>query len=107
MAPLDIPHLAIGDRVQHAASVDELSLIDERLREVGLDLLLGPSTSEPSPDFIRMAAISGLNVKMAGSHAGVSIGEDGASQMALEDLAMMSAEPKKYQCLHGERSMRP
>ena len=44
-------------------------------------------------DFIRMAAISGLNVKMAGSHAGVSIGEDGASQMALEDLAMMSAEP--------------
>jgi transketolase len=44
-------------------------------------------------DFIRMAAISGVGVKMAGSHAGVSIGEDGASQMALEDLAMMSAEP--------------
>ncbi len=44
-------------------------------------------------DFIRMAAISGLNIKMAGSHAGVSIGEDGPSQMALEDLAMMSAEP--------------
>jgi len=44
-------------------------------------------------DFIRMAAISGLNVKMAGSHAGVSIGEDGPSQMALEDLAMMRAQP--------------
>jgi transketolase len=44
-------------------------------------------------DFIRMAAISGVNVKMAGSHAGVSIGEDGASQMALEDLAMMRAQP--------------
>jgi transketolase len=44
-------------------------------------------------DFIRMAAISGLNIKMAGSHAGVSIGEDGPSQMALEDLAMMSAQP--------------
>jgi transketolase len=44
-------------------------------------------------DFIRMAAISGLNIKMAGSHAGVSIGEDGPSQMALEDLAMMRAEP--------------
>jgi transketolase len=44
-------------------------------------------------DFIRMAAVSGLNVKLAGSHCGVSIGEDGASQMALEDLAMMSAEP--------------
>jgi transketolase len=44
-------------------------------------------------DVIRMAAISNVNVKMAGSHAGVSIGEDGPSQMALEDLAMMRAEP--------------
>ena len=44
-------------------------------------------------DFIRMAAISHLNIKLAGSHAGVSIGEDGPSQMALEDLAMMRAEP--------------
>ena len=44
-------------------------------------------------DFIRMAAISRLDVKVAGSHAGVSIGEDGPSQMALEDLAMMRAEP--------------
>ncbi len=44
-------------------------------------------------DFIRMAAISGLNLKVAGSHAGVSIGEDGPSQMGLEDLAMMRAEP--------------
>jgi transketolase len=45
-------------------------------------------------DFIRMAGISALNVKLAGSHAGVSIGEDGPSQMALEDLAMMRAVPK-------------
>ena len=44
-------------------------------------------------DFIRMAGISNLNVKLAGSHAGVSIGEDGPSQMALEDLAMMRAVP--------------
>ena len=44
-------------------------------------------------DFVRMAAISNLNIKMAGSHAGVSIGEDGPSQMALEDLAMMRAQP--------------
>ena len=44
-------------------------------------------------DFIRMLAISDLDVKIAGSHAGVSIGEDGPSQMALEDLALMSAEP--------------
>jgi len=44
-------------------------------------------------DFIRMAAISNVGIKMAGSHAGVSIGEDGPSQMALEDLAMCRAEP--------------
>jgi transketolase len=44
-------------------------------------------------DFIRMAAISNVNIKMVGSHAGVSIGEDGPSQMALEDLAMMRAQP--------------
>jgi transketolase len=44
-------------------------------------------------DFIRMAAISNTNIKLAGSHAGVSIGEDGPSQMALEDLAMMRAQP--------------
>jgi len=44
-------------------------------------------------DFIRMMAISRLNVKMVGSHSGVSIGEDGPSQMALEDLSMMSSQP--------------
>ena len=44
-------------------------------------------------DFIRMAGISMNNVKLTGSHAGVSIGEDGPSQMALEDLAMMRAIP--------------
>ncbi|HZP40081.1 MAG TPA: transketolase [Candidatus Binatia bacterium] len=42
-------------------------------------------------DFIRMAAISRASVRLCGSHAGVSIGEDGPSQMALEDLAMMRA----------------
>ncbi len=40
-------------------------------------------------DFIRMGAISGTNIRLAGSHAGVEIGADGPSQMALEDLAMM------------------
>ncbi len=44
-------------------------------------------------DFIRMAAISHSNIKLMGSHAGVSIGEDGPSQMGLEDLAMMAAQP--------------
>ena len=42
-------------------------------------------------DFIRMAAISAANVRLAGSHAGVSIGEDGPSQMALEDIAAFRA----------------
>ncbi len=44
-------------------------------------------------DQIRMAAISQANIKCAGSHCGVSIGEDGPSQMGLEDLAMMRAIP--------------
>jgi transketolase len=42
-------------------------------------------------DFIRMAAISEANIRLCGSHAGVEIGADGPSQMALEDLAMMRA----------------
>jgi transketolase len=42
-------------------------------------------------DFIRMAAISRATLKLSGSHAGVSIGEDGPSQMALEDLASLRA----------------
>ncbi len=48
---------------------------------------------ERASDFIRMAGISSLGIKMAGSHAGVSIGEDGPSQMALEDLAMARGLP--------------
>jgi len=44
-------------------------------------------------DHIRMAAISQANLKLGGSHCGVSIGEDGPSQMGLEDLAMMRAVP--------------
>jgi transketolase len=40
-------------------------------------------------DFLRMAAVSQANIRVAGSHAGVEIGPDGSSQMALEDLAMM------------------
>jgi transketolase len=40
-------------------------------------------------DFVRMAAISKANLRLCGSHAGVSIGADGPSQMGLEDLSMM------------------
>ena len=42
-------------------------------------------------DHIRVAGISQSNIKLVGSHVGISIGEDGPSQMALEDLAMMRA----------------
>src|SRR5690348_16329983 len=42
-------------------------------------------------DFVRMAAISRANIRLTGSHAGVEIGQDGPSQMALEDLASMRA----------------
>ena len=44
-------------------------------------------------DQVRMAAISRSNINLCGSHCGVSIGEDGPSQMALEDLAMFRAIP--------------
>lgn len=44
-------------------------------------------------DQIRMAAISQANIKFVGSHVGVSIGEDGPSQMALEDIAMFRTVP--------------
>lgn len=51
-------------------------------------------------DFIRMAAVSRANIRLCGSHAGVSIGEDGPSQMALEDLAMMRS-------IHGSTVLYP
>src|SRR5690606_3016580 len=51
-------------------------------------------------DQIRMAAISNATIRLVGSHAGVSIGEDGPSQMALEDLAMMRA-------VHGSTVLYP
>ncbi len=51
-------------------------------------------------DFIRMAAISRANIRLSGSHAGVEIGADGPSQMALEDLAMLRA-------VHGSTVLYP
>jgi transketolase len=44
-------------------------------------------------DQVRMAAIGGAALRLVGSHAGVSIGQDGPSQMALEDIALMRAIP--------------
>jgi transketolase len=51
-------------------------------------------------DFIRMGAISDVDLRLVGSHAGVEIGADGPSQMALEDLAMMRA-------VHGSTVLYP
>ena len=45
-------------------------------------------------DFIRMAQYSGSNIKFVGSHAGVSIGADGPSQMGLEDISMFLSMPE-------------
>jgi transketolase len=51
-------------------------------------------------DFVRMAAISQADIRLCGSHAGVSIGEDGPSQMALEDLAA-------FRAVHGSTVLYP
>jgi transketolase len=51
-------------------------------------------------DFIRMAGISEVDIRLSGSHAGVEIGQDGPSQMALEDLAAMRA-------VHGSTVLYP
>jgi transketolase len=51
-------------------------------------------------DFVRMSAISRANYALAGSHAGVSIGEDGPSQMALEDIA-------EFRAVHGSTVLYP
>jgi transketolase len=51
-------------------------------------------------DFVRMAAISRADLRLSGSHAGVSIGEDGPSQMALEDFAA-------FRAIHGSCVLHP
>jgi transketolase len=51
-------------------------------------------------DFVRMAAIGRANLRLSGSHAGVSIGEDGPSQMALEDIA-------SFRAVHGSTVLHP
>ncbi|MBT2508935.1 transketolase [Streptomyces sp. ISL-98] len=51
-------------------------------------------------DFVRMAAIGGAGINLVGSHAGVAIGEDGPSQMGLEDLAL-------FRAVHGSTVLYP
>ncbi len=51
-------------------------------------------------DQIRMAPVSEASIKLVGSHVGVSIGEDGPSQMGLEDIAM-------FRAVHGSTILYP
>jgi transketolase len=51
-------------------------------------------------DFVRMAAVSRADIRLCGSHAGVAIGEDGPSQMGLEDFAALRA-------VHGSTVLHP
>ncbi|WP_030904468.1 transketolase [Streptomyces sp. NRRL F-5126] len=51
-------------------------------------------------DFLRMAAVSRASLNVVGSHAGVSIGEDGPSQMGVEDIAM-------FRAIHGSTVLQP
>ncbi|CAM5246791.1 Transketolase OS=Streptomyces alboniger OX=132473 GN=CP975_30230 PE=4 SV=1 [Streptomyces alboniger] len=51
-------------------------------------------------DFVRMAAVSGAGINLVGSHAGVAIGQDGPSQMGLEDLAA-------FRAIHGSTVLYP
>jgi transketolase len=51
-------------------------------------------------DFVRMAAVSRAQLALCGSHAGVSIGEDGPSQMGLEDIAT-------FRAVHGSTVLHP
>ena len=51
-------------------------------------------------DFVRMAAVSGANIRLVGSHAGISIGPDGPSQMGLEDIAA-------FRAVHGSTVLYP
>ncbi|MEZ2390473.1 transketolase [bacterium RCC_150] len=51
-------------------------------------------------DFIRMGAITDVDLRISGSHAGVEIGADGPSQMALDDLAM-------FRAIHGSTVLYP
>ncbi|MGH4029020.1 transketolase [Actinomycetota bacterium Odt1-20B] len=51
-------------------------------------------------DFVRMAAVGGAGINLVGSHAGCAIGQDGPSQMGLEDLAM-------FRAVHGSTVLYP
>src|SRR6185436_12321956 len=83
--------VALDSDVKNSTFIAEQAMVGAAMGLAARGAIPFPSTFaaflERACDFIRMAGISNVNVKIAGSHAGVSIGEDGPSQMALEDLA--------------------
>jgi transketolase len=100
----DVKNSTFSDRFEkaHGSRFYEAFIAEQAM--VGASMGLAARGAIPFPstfacfltraaDFIRMSGISFVNVKLAGSHAGISIGEDGPSQMALEDLAMFRAVP--------------
>jgi transketolase len=100
----DVKNSTFSEKFQHAFTDRFYEMFIAEQAMVGAAMGLASRGAIPFPstfacflsrasDFVRMTGISGLNVKLAGSHAGVSIGEDGPSQMALEDLAAMRAVP--------------
>jgi transketolase len=100
----DVGNSTFSERFEHAfhdrfyeAFIAEQVMVGAAMGLASRGAIPFPSTFacflERASDFVRLAGISHLNVKLAGSHAGVSIGEDGPSQMALEDLSMMRGVP--------------
>ena len=100
----DVKNSTFTDRFEHAFPdrffenfIAEQVMIGSAMGLAARGAIPFPSTFAAfltrAADFVRMMAISNVNVKLAGSHAGVSIGEDGPSQMALEDLCMFRAQP--------------
>ncbi|MCK5113323.1 MAG: transketolase [Phycisphaerae bacterium] len=85
---------------QHADRFVECKIAEQNMISAAVGMAAGgriPFTSSFAKFFVRaydqieMAAISGANVKIVGSHAGVSLAADGPSQMGLCDLAFMRA----------------
>lgn len=100
----DVKNSTFSDRFEkrHPERFYQAFIAEQVMMGMGMGLAARGAIAFPSTfaafltrgaDFVRMAGISQVNVKFAGSHVGVSIGEDGPSQMALEDLGMMRAVP--------------
>jgi transketolase len=101
----DVKNSTYAERFQHAyperfveAGIAEQNMVSAAAGLAARGLIPFVSTFAcfftRAADQIRMGGISRSNVKFCGSHAGVSIGEDGASQMGLEDLALFRAVPE-------------